>query len=89
MATSHPNQHSNEPFEWVDVADEDSNLASVALTVQNVGERPISVYFGGGTAPSEDQDGQLLAPGVGVNGTAANIWVSGIKGFDVSFIEND
>lgn len=64
---------------WEDIAATDTDLASVDVLIQNKGNNPVLVFFGGGSAPTGNQ-GPYLLPGVATTGNAANIWVKAPSG---------
>jgi hypothetical protein len=73
---------------WVDIAAVDTDIASVAVTVQNVGNYLINVYEGGGSAPSAVNDGVALRPLQSMNVNSANVWVrSTYAGFGVAITD--
>jgi hypothetical protein len=81
---SYPTQ-SIPPGDWVDVVDTNSSLASIAVTLQNVGGTEIRVYEAGVSAPTGDDDGIVLEHGImdsgaAVNVNAANVWVRSVNG---------
>lgn len=78
MATSYPTL--SVEAGWTDIASEQAGIASAAgVTVQNVGQDPVTVFFGGAQAPTGAQDGHVLGRFSGYydkNGSA-HIWVKG------------
>ena len=66
---------------WADVVATVTGAASVNAVYQNVGQNPIAVVFGGGSAPTTSS-GILLGPYDSVQGNAANVWARMAEGTD-------
>ena len=67
---------------WTDLAATITGAVSTACLLQNIGSTPVSVVWGGSSAPAAGTSGQKLAEYDSSAGTAAKIWVKalGAKG---------
>ena len=68
--------------DWVDLVAESgfSTMNAVDSVVQNFGSGSVCVWPAGGSAPTPDLGGIILAPFDSVQLNAANIWVKAMDG---------
>lgn len=60
---------------WQDIAATLSAAANADVLLQNIGQQPVKVCFGGATAPASDLAGVTIDRQGTIVGNAANVWV--------------
>ncbi|WP_157089033.1 hypothetical protein [Novosphingobium capsulatum] len=60
---------------WQDIAATLTAAANTDVLLQNTGQQPVKVCFGGATAPASDLAGVTINPRGTIVGNAANVWV--------------